>query len=124
MTLACEPLAVFACHCTHCQKTSGAAFSVVVLAPDAGLSMTGAVNVYQDRGDSGQAVLRSFCETCGSPVETASDETQAQGVRLIKGGLFAGRREFAPQVEIFCDRRLSWVPALKDTATFAGMQPH
>lgn len=124
VTLTSEPLMVAACHCTHCQKTAGSAFSTVLLMPVAAASVQGRLIGYDDRGDSGMAVRRSFCGRCGSPIETASQATQAQQVRIIKSGLFAGLREFVPTVELFCASRCSWVPALPGTTAFGGMPPH
>jgi len=122
--LTSEPVAVAVCHCTHCQKTAGSAFSTVLLMPAGAVAVQGPVIGYADRGDSGMAVTRTFCGKCGSPVETSSEATQAQQVRIIKAGLFAGLREFPPQLELFCASRCSWIPALSGTTTFAGMPRH
>ena len=32
--LAAEPVMVALCHCSHCQKTAGSAFSTVLLVPE------------------------------------------------------------------------------------------
>ncbi len=121
--LTAEPLMVAVCHCSHCQKTAGSAFSTVLLLPEGAVMIDGAVSSYDDRGDSGTAVQRSFCGKCGAPVETASEVTRGQQLRLVKAGLFAGVREFTPQVELFCASRRSWVPLLAGTTSFAGMPP-
>jgi hypothetical protein len=121
VTLTGDPVAVAVCHCTHCQKTAGSAFSIVLLVPEAAVTVEGSVSGYGDRGDSGLAVTRNFCSTCGSPVETSSEATRGQHVRIVKAGLFAGVREFTPKMELFCSSRSTWVPALPGTATFAGM---
>ena len=48
--IAGDPLAVVTCHCTHCQKQSGAAFSLVVAIPREALQLTGALTTYEDQG--------------------------------------------------------------------------
>jgi hypothetical protein len=111
------------CHCSHCQKTAGSAFSTVLLVPEGAVTVDGPVSRYDDQADSGMAVQRIFCGNCGAPVETASEGTRGQQLRLIKAGLFAGVGEFAPHAEIFCASRRSWVPALSGIASFAGMPP-
>ena len=121
VTLSSDPVISAVCHCTHCQKTAGAAFSTVLLMPANAVSVEGPVISYGDRADSGVAVSRTFCGNCGSPIETSSEDTQVQQLRIIKAGLFAGVREFSPQLELFCSSRLSWVPALPGTTTFTGM---
>jgi hypothetical protein len=124
VTLTGDPVTVALCHCTHCQKTAGSAFSTVLLVPAAAVSVAGPVTGYDDLGDSGAAVTRSFCSKCGTPVETSSEATRAQKVRIIKAGLFASIREVPPQLELFCARRRSWLSPLSGTTTFAGMPPH
>ena len=63
-----EPAFVGVCHCKNCQKQAGTAFSVIMGIPAAALSVEGELKTYEDRGDSGQAVLRRFCPNCGSPI--------------------------------------------------------
>jgi hypothetical protein len=122
-TLASDPVAVAVCHCTHCQKTAGSAFSVVLLVPAPAVQLEGPVTNFGDQSNSGNSVNRSFCSRCGTPVETSSDGTRAQGIRIIKAGLFAEAQEFKPNIEIFCDRRRGWLPAVQGTAVFGGMPP-
>lgn len=123
VTVTGAPVASAVCHCLHCQKTAGSAFSTVLLLPDEAVSVEGGVRSYHDVADSGASVTRSFCGRCGSPVETSSAGTEAQKLRLIKAGLFAGVREFPPQLEIFCASRRSWVPAFTGTTAFVTMPP-
>ena len=123
VTLTGDPIAVAVCHCTHCQKTAGSAFSVVLLVPAPLVQINGPVIGYADQANSGAAVTRTFCGRCGTQVETASDGTRAQQIRIVKAGLFAESGEFSPNLEIFCDRRRSWLPAVPGVAAFGGMPP-
>ena len=58
-----------ACHCTHCQKTSGTGSSVnaVVLSKDFKLTQ-GTPKRYTGKADSGRTLYRHFCGDCGSPI--------------------------------------------------------
>ena len=58
-----------ACHCTHCQKTSGTGSSVnaVVLSKDFKLTQ-GTPKRYTAKADSGRTLFRHFCGDCGSPI--------------------------------------------------------
>ena len=58
-----------ACHCTHCQKASGAAGSVNAVVPGAAFKIThGAPKCYAATADSGRTLYRYFCGDCGSPI--------------------------------------------------------
>ncbi len=121
VALHAAPLVVAACHCRHCRKTGGAAFSLVAVMLADSVEVSGPLAEYFDTADSGVAVTRRFCGGCGSPVETASAETAKQGTRIVKLGLFDGLDDLPPRMELFCDGRASWLPAFQETQTFAAM---
>lgn len=57
------------CHCKHCQKQSGSAFSVIIGVPKGALDFHGKpLAVFHDVGDSRLPVRRKFCPDCGSPI--------------------------------------------------------
>ena len=67
-----------ACHCTHCQKTSGAGGSVnVPLASNAFKITQGTPKRYAAKADSGRTLYRFFCADCGSPIYTQRESTPA-----------------------------------------------
>lgn len=103
-----EPAMQVVCHCTHCQKQSGSAFSTIVGYPDAAVRMThGAPTVYRDRGESGQAVERRFCGMCGSPL--FSIVAVAPGMTFIKSGTLDDTSGFAPAAHIWAKSKQCWV---------------
>jgi hypothetical protein len=58
-----------ACHCTHCQKASGAGGSVNAVIPGAAFRITqGSPKRYDAAADSGRTLYRYFCGDCGSPI--------------------------------------------------------
>jgi hypothetical protein len=58
-----------ACHCTHCQKTSGTGASVNAVVPSAAFKlMQGAPKRYDAKAESGRTLHRYFCGDCGSPI--------------------------------------------------------
>jgi hypothetical protein len=102
-----EPVFVGVCHCRNCQKQTGSAFNIVVAIPKAALSVTGSPKTYNDRGDSGKALPRSFCPQCGS---TLFDEAEAMpGVVMIAAGTLDDAAAVRPTMEIFCDSAQPWV---------------
>jgi hypothetical protein len=58
-----------ACHCTHCQKSSGASGTVNALIPSSAFKLTqGTPKRYDAKADSGRTLYRFFCGDCGSPI--------------------------------------------------------
>lgn len=123
LTLAAEPIAVALCHCRDCQKQTGTSFSLVALVPAAAVQMSGTTAMYATRGESGDAVERTFCPKCGSPVRTDSNATRQQGITILKAGLLDNASELQPTLQIYCDSAHSWLPDLAPIARFAKMPP-
>ena len=65
-----------ACHCTNCQKASGAGGSVNAVVPSAQLTITkGKPKRYAGIADSGRTLYRFFCGDCGSPLYSQRETT-------------------------------------------------
>ena len=47
------------CHCDHCQRQSGGAFSVNLIALDSQLSINGDLTTFEDRGEARRRRLRA-----------------------------------------------------------------
>lgn len=103
-----DPMAVVVCHCSHCQRQGGSAFSVNVIALEAQLAITGELRAYTETGehDDGEYVRRRFCGTCGSPI--VSEILQPGGVVAVKAGTLDDRTELSPAVEVWCVDRQPW----------------
>ena len=55
------------CHCKHCQRQSGSAFSTMAGVPrESFLLLHGTPTVYHAGRDSGDATQIGFCSRCGS----------------------------------------------------------
>ena len=112
-----EPLLTALCHCRHCQKQSGGAFSVIVGVPAATFAHTGDLGTYEDTGASGAPVLRQFCPTCGSAV--LSRIAALPDLVLIKAGTLDDPSRLAPTVEVYCDSAMPFVTALAGAERYA-----
>ena len=76
-----------ACHCTHCQKTSGAAGTVNAIVPSEAFRLTqGTPKRYDAKADSGRTLYRFFCGDCGSPVY--SQRATAPERVVVRAGTF------------------------------------
>ena len=115
-TLTADPLFVGICHCTNCQKQSGAAFSVNVGLKAEAMALTGELKTFVDHGDSGRKVLRRFCPECGSPVLTEAEAYP--GIRIIKAGTLDDPGQVRPGRQIFCASKHPWMPILDGMPAF------
>jgi hypothetical protein len=104
-----DPIAIAVCHCDHCQRQSGGAFSVNLVAHGSQLTINGELQTYEERGDRGDDVYvrRRFCGTCGSPI--VSELAKTDGVIAIKAGVLDDRSDVKPTVEVWCVDRQPWV---------------
>ena len=65
-SLKARPLAVNACHCTDCKKTTGATNVIMLIANSDDFSFTGEVQAYRKRADSGRELDIKRCTVCGT----------------------------------------------------------
>lgn len=101
-------IATAVCHCDHCQRQSGGAFSVNLVAHESQLAVSGTLSVYEDMGDSDTVhVLRKFCGSCGSPIVSAL--TGTDGIIAVKAGTLDDHSDVKPVVEAWCIDRQPWV---------------
>jgi len=117
-TSTAEPVVVALCHCTHCQRQSGGAFSVNVGVPKGALTfVAGTPQVYADTGDSGQPVYRHFCGRCGSPI--FSDVVARPTLDWLKAGTLDDTRWVRPTLSIWCDSAQDWVTQPEGVRAFS-----
>ena len=108
-TIEGDPLSTVVCHCDHCQRQSGGAFSVNVIVREEQLHIDGELAVFEDRGESGDAgyVFRKFCGGSGSPI--VSTFAEPAGFGAVKAGTLDDRSDVTPTVEVWCEHRQPWV---------------
>lgn len=101
------PAIVAICHCTHCQRQSGSAFSMNIGVPADQLRVEGdTLATYEDTGSSGMPVLRKFCRNCGSPI--FSDVKSSLGLSFVKAGTLDDASWVKPAVQIWGASRQPW----------------
>src|SRR3712207_6751719 len=62
-----EPLTLYACHCTECQKQSGSAFALSMVIPREGVVVTsGSPKFWRRQHESGRVAQCFFCADCGT----------------------------------------------------------
>lgn len=117
-----EPLMTAVCHCTHCQKQAGSAFSMIVGVPKGSVKFEGGpLSAYTDSSESGLPVVRKFCPKCGSPV--LSEVGATPEIDWIKAGTLDDPSWFKPQVYLWCDSAQPWVSMVEGVPQFPGNPP-
>jgi hypothetical protein len=102
-----EPAFAGVCHCTHCQKQSGGAFSIVIAVPQSALTIQGQTKSYAATGDSGKKNVSKFCPNCGSIL--LSEPELMPGVSILRVGTLDDTSWVKPTMEIYCDSAQHWV---------------
>jgi hypothetical protein len=107
--LAGDLIATAVCHCDHCQRQGGSAFSVNLIAHISQLTVHGELKTYEERGELGDDVYvwRRFCPNCGSPI--VSELKVPEGIVAVKAGTLDEKAEVAPTVEAWCVDKQPWV---------------
>ena len=99
------------CHCTDCQKLTGSAYRVSVLAQDGSFRLlAGEPRIYVKRGDNGARRAQAFCADCGSPLYTYdADRPATIGLRV---GCIDERQALVPRRQKWCRSALGWTQSL------------
>jgi hypothetical protein len=114
--LAGDLIATAVCHCPRCQRQSGGAFSVNLVAHESQLTVHGEMGTYVETGenDDGEYVRRRFCPSCGSPI--VSEIVLSQGIVAVKAGTMDDTSSVKPTVEVWCSTKQPWVESLPGMA--------
>ena len=115
------PLAVYACHCTECQRQSGSAFSLSLLAEREAVAVQeGKPTVWARRHESGRVIDCVLCANCGTRL---FHEPQANTkVTIVKAGNLDDTSWLFPVGHIWTRSALPWVAIPEDGANYE-MQP-
>lgn len=104
-----DPEHIAICHCTDCQRLTGAAYRVSASTPSTSFRLTGGdPKLYIKIADNGRKRLQYFCPQCGSPIYTTGTDEDAKevGIRL---GTINQRRALKPRMQIWCSSALPWI---------------
>jgi hypothetical protein len=102
-----EPIDIYACSCTDCQRGSGSAFSYAALFPEAAVTIVGESQTYRHHGDSGRFVDSYFCRTCGTGVAFRAEGLP--GMLGVPVGCFADPAFARPTKLFWASRRHHWL---------------
>lgn len=109
------------CYCEDCRRSSGTGHGSHVAVAEEALSVEGKTTAYVKPSDSGAAVTRYFCPTCGSAVY--STNSGMPGVIFLRASSLDDLEVFKPQMHVFASRAASWDAPAPGSNVFETMPP-
>ena len=97
---------VRACHCTDCQKMSGAPLRAIAVAPANRTKIKGQPKEYIKIGDSGNKRIQAFCPECGTQLFATDMERRFYNLRT---GFLEQRDELKPKTHVFKNSSMRWI---------------
>ncbi len=97
---------VRACHCTDCQKMSGAPLRAIAVAPAEKIKITGNPREYTKIGDSGNKRIQAFCENCGTQLFATDLQKTAYNLRT---GFLEQKDKLTPKTHVFTQSSMPWI---------------
>lgn len=101
-----EPVVVAHCHCTDCQKLSGAGHTTGAMFSADCVRVTGEVREFRLESAKESEVTRSFCPRCGSPL--FGRNSRMPGHVTVTAGTLDEPDRVTPQVAIFSRNKRGW----------------
>ena len=101
---------VRACHCTDCQKMSGAPMRAIAMAPSNKIEITGRPKEYIKIGDSGNKRIQAFCPNCGTQLFATDIKKSSFNLRT---GFLEQRNELEPKTHVFTQSSMGWTTKLQ-----------
>jgi len=109
-----EPVDVYLCSCTACQRGTGSAFSYAALFLESAVTIAGDKREYRQHGDSGRAIESYFCPTCGTAVAFRAEALP--GTVGVPVGCFVDPSFAKPSKLFWASRRHHWLDLPNDIA--------
>jgi hypothetical protein len=120
--IAGPPTVVYACHCTECQKQSGAAFAMAAVIPQAQFRLTqGTPALFARQTSSTKTMECWFCPSCGTRLFHMPGGA-AYPNRNIKPGTLDDTSWLVPTIHFWTRSAQPWI-RIPDDATRYETQP-
>lgn len=102
------PRAIYACHCTECQRQSGSAFGTSMLVAREAFAFTqGAARSWVRTSDSGRKVNCLFCPDCGTRLVHLPQHSP--GLAIVRAGTLDDTKLIRLAGHIWTASRQAWL---------------
>ena len=115
-----EPIALYRCHCTECQRQSGSAFGMSMWIKEGEFTITsGSLEKTTRTADSGGKIEAYFCRSCGVRIHTKALGMNAENI-VLKPGTLDLTDDLKPSTDIWLKSSQDWFSPPEDTHHFEG----
>lgn len=115
----CDIARIVNCHCTDCQKATGAVHGTNLFVPEDQISVSGTLQSFSHTADSGATLTKKFCPTCGSQV--LGQHSGRPGVMVVRAGSLDDKSLIRPQLNVFTDSMAPSTPLDPSLPSFPRM---
>lgn len=110
-----KPLFIHACHCSWCQRETGATFAInALIEADQVELLSGEIDVIDTPSASGQGQQIVRCKVCKAAVWSHYSAAKEK-IKFIRVGTLDHPDMFAPDIHIFTSTKLPWLQLPEDT---------
>ena len=114
-----EPLTLYACHCTDCQRQSGASFSLsMVVFRDAIELLQGEPSLFEITMPDGRVKNGRFCATCGTLLWV--EPIKFPGIAILAPGTLDDTSWINPVAHIWTRSAQPWTTIPEGVLRFEG----
>jgi hypothetical protein len=102
-----EPLTLYACHCTECQRRTGSAFALSMLVASSAVELTsGAPSPYHAALPDGRVKRGKLCAACGTRLW--GEPAKRPGVFVVQPGTLDDTSWLKPVAHIWASEAQPW----------------
>lgn len=117
-----DKLTLAQCHCKNCQRHSGSAFSLNLMADMTKVDIDKTLlSCYKDTGDNGNPVFRYSCKNCHSILISGNEDLSGTGA--LKVGSLNDTSTLKPTASIWESSAQPWVVMCNDVYHFDKNAP-
>ena len=117
--LKAEPLTLYACHCTDCQRRTGTAFAMCLVVKRDSLEVTkGTPAMFAVKMDDGRTKTGQVCTKCNTRLW--GDPIKAPGISIVQPGTLDDPSWLRPVAHIWTRSAQPWFQFPKDATLFEG----
>ena len=107
------------CHCTDCQKITGAAFATIIFVNEQKIKIDGDPKVFEHISDKGSKLKKYFCLNCGS--QMFSKNSERPGLIGLRAGSLDQKNLVKPEVNVYISSMIKSTPINKNLTSFKNM---